>query len=209
MSNKQKKICWMCIILAGLLCVVTYTLTSCYEPNYDNLKEIPDVVYGGDGKRDIVTRGDLGYHFNYQRGRNSVPLQIPKDVNIFMLDQKFREVDYYWFRKFNNWFQDMLFENNIIPLGGDGETSDCDNYAMLYKSLMSAAAYKAGEKIEPAVLLMLVEQRKPFGGIPVGGPHLNIIVMTNQGWFVVEPQTGQFDKLENYPNQQFVRLLMI
>ena len=209
MTAKHKKICWTCLATLSVGLLIMYVLTSCRDHDFDDLQTVPDVVYAGDGRGDLVTRGDLGYHFNYQRGRNSQILEIPTDVNVFMLDNKFREVDYYWFRKFNNWFQQMLHENNMLALGGAGETADCDNYAMLYKSLMSVAAYKAGESVEPAVLLVLVEQRESFGGVPAGGAHLCVLVMTDQGWFVVEPQTGQFDKLENYPNQRFVRLLMI
>ena len=209
MTTKHKKICWTCLFTLSVGLLIMYVLTSCRGSDYDDLKEMPSIVYGGDGKKDMVTRSNLGYHFNYQRGRNSEQLSIPTDVDMFLLDNKYREVDYYWFRKFNNWFQDMLYENNMQALGGNGETADCDNYAMLYKSLMSAAAYKSGDKTEPAVLLMLVQQRESFGGVPAGGAHLCIMVMTNQGWFVVEPQTGQFDELKNYPNQSTVRLLMI
>jgi len=209
MTEQRKKICWACLLLFSLGMLVFLIITACYEKTYDELKELPDVVYGSDGVKDIVTRSDLGFHFNYQRGRNSQQLDIPKHVNIIMMDGKFREVDYYWFRKFNNWFRDLLFDNGLIALGDAGEPFDCDNYAMMYKSLMSAAAYKAGEKTEPAVLLLLVEQRNAFGGVPAGGAHLCIMVMTNQGWFVVEPQTGKFDKLENYPNQKYVRMMII
>ena len=209
MTIRNKKICWSCLVVLVMSLLFMYMLTSCRGSNYDELKDIPEIVYGGDGKRDMITRSKLGYHFNYQRGRNSERIQIPTNVNMFLLDEKYREVDYTWFRKFNNWFKDMLYKNNMQALGGNGETADCDNYAMLYKSLMSAAAYKAGEKTEPAVLLMLVNQQQPFGGIPAGGSHLCIMVMTSRGWFVVEPQTGQFDEMRNYPNQSTVRLLMI
>jgi hypothetical protein len=209
MTERRKKICWMCLLIFTIGIAISLLIPACYEKTYDELKELPDVVYGGDGKRDVITRADLGFHFNYQRGRNFQELDIPKYVNIFMLDNKFREVDYYWFRKFNNWFKDLLFNNGMLALGDAGETFDCDNYAMMYKSLMSAAAYKAGEKTEPAAILLLVEQRNAFGGIPSGSLHLCVLIMTNQGWFVVEPQTGKFDKLENYPNQKYVRMMII
>ena len=207
MSREKKiKICWVCIGLVVLTGATLWFTSSCKQ-NFDELEEIPPTVFKqGDkffGKREIA------YHFGYQRGYNSVSIDVPTDINVYMVDSKYKEVDYYWFRKFNNWFRTLLFENGIMSLGDGTENLDCDNFAMLYKSMMSVSAYKANSDNEPCVALLVVRQVNKFGGVPTGGLHMVNLVMTNQGWFVIEPQTGEFISLEKYPNQQYVQLLII
>lgn len=205
MSLLFKKICWTCVLITCGISLMVWLLTSCKQ-NYKELQEIPPVVYSSG---DDVNRRDLAYHFGYQRGYNSVNIDVPVDVNIYLLDSRFKPVDYYWFRKFNNWFRELLFENGIMSLGGANESHDCDNFAMLYKSMMSVAGFKSNSKIEPASGLITVQQVNEFGGIPgTGGLHMLILVMTNQGWYVVEPQTGDFILLEDYPNQQHIKMFI-
>lgn len=205
MKVLKNKICFTCIGVAVLLVTVVWFLTSCIELDYDELKSIPEIKFSN--HKDI-TRSSLAYHFGYQRGYNSVNTKIPMNVHIVQLDEQYKPVDYYWFRKFNNWFKDSLFNNGLLSLGNDSSNMDCDNYSMLYKSFMSTAAYKSGAKIEPASCLIVCRQVNPFGGLPSGGYHMLVMVMTSQGWYVVEPQTGEFDKLEKYPNQEYITTLI-
>ena len=205
MSLLFKKICWTCVFIACGIMLVTWLLTSCKQ-NYEELEEIPSMVFSDTG---TLHTSDFAYHFGYQKGYNSVKTDIPVNVGIYLLDTKFKPVDYYWFRKFNNWFRSLLFENGIMSLGSGGESHDCDNFAMLYKSMTSVASFKSTSKIEPACGLITVRQINEFGGVPgTGRLHMLILMMTNQGWFVVEPQTGEFILLEDYPNQQHIKMFI-
>ena len=56
---------------------------------------------------------------------------------------------------------------------------------------------------------MLVEQKNSFGGIPSGGLHMVNLVFTSKAWYIYEPQTGEYIELENYPNQEYIKLLII
>ena len=189
------------VFLIGILWIIT----SCINLDYDEFKNIPDIKFSGHGD---ITRSSLAYHFGYQRGYNSSNTKIPTNVQIVQLDEKYKPVDYYWFRSFNSWFKDSLFNNGLLSLGNNSSNLDCDNYSMLYKSFMSTAAYKSGATIEPASCLIITRQVYEFGGLPTGGAHMLVMVMTNQGWYVVEPQTGEFDKLEKYPNQEYITTLI-
>ena len=156
-----------------------------------------------------MSRTKLGLHFGNNLGYNSSPTQVPRDINMVLLDNHYRVVDYYWFRKFNNWFAEMKHNNGLNAGQGARENMDCDNYSMLYKSMMSAAAYKSGAVSEPAVAMVVTKQLKEFSSIPAtGGLHMLIFVMTSQGWFIVEPQTGDFVELHKYPNQQGMNLII-
>lgn len=204
--ENKTKICWLCVVLTILVGAVLCLTFSCKQ-DFRELEEIPPTIFKQGNN--FFGRQDIAYHFGYQRGYNSVSIDVPTDINVYMVDTKYKEVDYYWFRKFNSWFKTLLFENGIMSLGDGTENLDCDNYAMLYKSMASVSAYKSKSENEPCVALLVVRQVNAFGGVPTGGLHMVNLVMTSQGWFVIEPQTGEFVKLEEYPNQQFVQLLII
>lgn len=208
-AKRVKQICWSCAFFVTLGVLVLWLVSSCIDTDFDEMKNIPTVEYTDDKphKRNI-TRSDIGYHFANQRGMNHVRIQVPRDVKVLMLDTNFKEVDYYWFRRFNNWFADMKHDNGIMPAGGD-QNMDCDNFAMLYKSLASVASYKSKHADEPAVAVMIVTQVNQFGGIPAtSGLHMVNLIMTSRGWYVFEPQTGEHVLLEQYPNQSHVQLII-
>ena len=103
----------------------------------------------------------------------------------------------------------MLHENGIRPIE-QSENHDCDNFAMLYKSLASVAAFKSNIKTELAVAVIIVRQHNEFGGIPgTGGLHMLNLIMTNTGWYVYEPQTNTRVLLEKYVNQQHIQNIII
>jgi len=193
----MKKI--LCLFITLLM------VNSCYDVKFNEIKSIP---IQETEKVNYLTRTEFGYYFNRSLSRNSVPTKIPTDIKFVLLDSKFQEVDYYFFRKFNNWFKKVKFENGIMPIN-QNETLDCDNFAMLYKSLMSVASYKSNHDTAPAVGLICVVQNHKFGGIPKGELHMLNIVFTNQGWFIFEPQTGEFIEINKYPNQESVYLIII
>lgn len=114
-------------------------------------------------------------------------------------DRKYIKVKYSSFIEFNKWFEDatrQLYHKDV----GDG--FDCDNFANLYKALFSVSSYKNSSKQEVLVGTIYVQQRVSFGGIKGGDyNHALNVIGTSSGWFVYEPQTGVYDRLETYPNK--------
>ena len=102
----------------------------------------------------------------------------------------------------------MIFDNGIMPIS-QNETLDCDNFAMLYKSMWSVASYSNGNTMEFAVGLVLVQQVHQFGGITSGALHMLNIVFCNKNWYIFEPQTGEFIELNKYPNQKHIVNIII
>ena len=112
-------------------------------------------------------------------------------------DAEYVRIKHDYFLEFNKWF--MAATKRSYKDLGDGY--DCDNFAHLYKSLMSTAAYKNNSKREILVGVIFVAQRKDFGGIPAGKyNHALNLIGTEKGWFVIEPQTGEMCELKDYPN---------
>jgi hypothetical protein len=200
-----------------VLFFIALLLTSaiaCNKQNFKELQEIPIMKFASEGKvkgssLDLLTRKDVGYLFSKQRAFNSVPTKVPVDIGVILLDSHYRQIDYYWFLKFNNWFQDLKFENGIMAID-QKENSDCDNFALMYKSMVGVSAYKSGKKSEPAVAAVVVRQKEEFGGIPGSNAlHMVNLIFTNNGFFIFEPQTGKKILLENYPNQEYIQYLIL
>ena len=194
--------------LMGLaLGAIVFYFTACItDPKFEELKSIPVQEVVEENKD--MDRSDLGLYFSQQRSFNWVKTDVPTNIGMILLDSKYAYVDYFFFLKFNKWFKQLKFENGIMPIN-QKENLDCDNFALLYKSLMGISSYKGKGTKEPAIAVMVVEQREAFGGIPAGYLHKINLVFTNQGWYVLEAQTGEFIKLEDYPNQKYIKYFII
>ena len=204
MSKKKKQICWMCLLGFSLLGSIIWFLVGCQDSKFEEIKSIPVI----ESNENYLTHFDISRHFAYKKSMNWVDTKVPTDIKVFLLDGKYSIVDYYFFKKFNNWFKKLQFENGILPID-QKENLDCDNFAMLYKSLMSVAGYKSSSEHEPAVALLVLKQKKPFGGILSGGLHMLCLVFTSNGWYIIEPQTGEYILLEDYPNQESILYMII
>lgn len=204
MSKKKKQICWMCLLGFSLLGSIIWFLVGCQDSKFEEIKSIPVI----ESNENYLTHFDISRHFAYKKSMNWVDTKVPTDIKVFLLDGKYSIVDYYFFKKFNNWFKKLQFENGILPID-QKENLDCDNFAMLYKSLMSVAGYKSSSEHEPAVALLVLKQKQPFGGIPSGGLHMLCLVFTSNGWYIIEPQTGEYILLEDYPNQESILYMII
>lgn len=189
-----------------LLAFMLAPINSCMDRKFDEIKAIPKI--GNEQSYTIFDRQRLGFHFNHQRGHNSVAIDVPTDIGMLILDSKYQSVDYFYFKKFNKWFKNLVFENGVMAIG-QNEIIDCDNFAMLYKSLFSVGAYASNNSQEFAVASVIVMQENPFGGIPSGGLHMLNLVFTNRDWYIFEPQTGQYIELQNYPNQKHIKFIIL
>ena len=203
MSKKQKTNTF--IMALGILGVTIWALVACNSENFDELKSIPRLEETSVN----ISKGDIGLYFSQQKTFNWVNTKVPTDIKVTLFDTKYKTVDYYFFLKFNRWFEKLKFENGIMPID-QKENLDCDNFAMLYKSLMGVSGYKSDNKEEPSVAVVVVRQINKYGGIPSSsGFHMVNLVMTNNGWFIFEPQSGKFILLEEYPNQEFIEYLIL
>lgn len=182
------------------LCVGIFGWSSCGQTTFDEIDEIPRTQ---ENNLFLIERSNIAYHFGQQRGFNWEPISVPSDVQILLLDNQYQAVDYYFLLKFNNWFKELKFNNGIMPIDQE-ENLDCDNFAMMYKSLMSVASYKSKSKNEPAVALISVNQVHEFGGIPSGGMHMLNLIFTTRGWYVFEPQSNEIIEFSKYPNQEHI-----
>ena len=199
--------CNVLLFMVGSACMTTTDMRSLQEIPTMNASFLKDIHYSG---KNYLDRRDIGIHFSMQKSANWVPIKVPTDLDIFILDGKYREVDYYHFLAFNNWYKKLIHKTGLYSGQDRSRANDCDNFAMLYKSLLGISAYKSGDNIDLAVAVVVVRQKNKFGGIPASDSlHMVNLVFTTRGWFIYEPQTNAFVKLENYPNQEFVRYMIL
>lgn len=216
LAKNIKRICRVTSLTTATNILFFMVGSACMtKTNMKNFEEIPtmnsmfltDIHYSG---KNYIDRGDIGLHFSLQKSKNWVPTNVPKDFNVFMLDGRYREVDYYHFLEFNNWFRKLIHSTGLYSGLDEGSSHDCDNFAMLYKSLLGVSAYKSGDKIDLAVAVMVVRQVNDYGGISASdGFHMVNLVFTTRGWFIFEPQTNKFIKLEHYPNQKYLQYMIL
>ena len=194
-----KHSCLALVVIFGLF-------ASCNETNLNEISEIPQQS----GSGEYISPQKIATYFGNQRSRNWVKTNVPKDINMIILDYKFKEIDYYFFIKFNSWFENFVFENGIMSLGENKQSLDCDNHALLYKSTMAISSYKGGSSEELAIGVVVVRQVNEFAGIPATGNfHMLNLAFTNKGWYIFETQTNEFVKLEDYPNQEYIQYIIL
>jgi len=194
-----KHSCLALVVIFGLF-------ASCNETNLNEISEIPQES----GSGEYISPQKIATYFGNQRSHNWVKTNVPKNINMIILDYKFKEIDYYFFRKFNSWFENFVFQNGIMSLGENKQSLDCDNHALLYKSTMAISSYKSGGSEELAIGVVVVRQVNEFAGIPATGNfHMLNLAFTNKGWYIFEPQTNEFVKLEDYPNQEYIQYIIL
>ena len=150
------------------------------------LPKMPKVEYHGSGITDSEAKKEMKVPL-YNLGHALLP------------DKHYIKIKHSSFIEFNKWFRDSTLHIWHKQLD-DGY--DCDNFAFLYKALLGVSSYKNNNKKEVLAGVISVKQHKEFGGI-AGGDYYHAlnIVGTSSGWFVYEPQTGYFDRLEHYENK--------
>jgi hypothetical protein len=129
--------------------------------------------------------------------RPGVPVRMRFD------DRAYVVIEHRWLTgTFLPYFRSFLLHLHAGTSGGEGY--DCDNFAMLFRAKLMLSNMLAGgaRRAEVPCGRLTVAQRAAFGGVPgaAGALHALVVVRTDSGWFVVEPQTCTIVELRNYPN---------
>jgi len=121
-------------------------------------------------------------------------------------DKQFVGITYKYFKQYNKWYAKFSkkittdsFKNNKDT--HPGETFDCEDHAMMYKTMMTLATTKTtSPKRGLLVGILFVYHENEQLGITQPGAHALNLIHTSKGWMVYEPQTGQTCKLSKYKN---------
>ncbi len=117
--------------------------------------------------------------------------------------QSFVRPDHRWLQAYVKWFVRL---NRPLHLAFSDDSFDCDKYSRCFVAFADLLAMKAGERrASVCVGWVSVNNDEAFGGVEAGGGHALVIASTNEGIFMIEPQTGAMTPLASYPNRDNLR----
>lgn len=101
-------------------------------------------------------------------------------------------------------FVDAEEHTHAAGLHYTAESFDCDKFAKAFTLACELAAGRAGVRAQPLAARIFVHQAAPFGGVPAVPPpndgHALVALDVDGAILIVEPQTGVFAELAQYPN---------
>lgn len=94
-------------------------------------------------------------------------------------------------------------------LAEDRTAGSCNGFALVCRLMLSLSAMEAHARA-PAAATVIVRQEKPFGGLDASKEgHSVIFVLTDEGPWIVEAQSGAYTKISDYPNLGTVKLVSV
>jgi hypothetical protein len=107
-----------------------------------------------------------------------------------LLDEHYAVIDYEWLTQNFLPAYRTAVETVKATASREAEGSDCDNYGMFLRQMVGLAGI-AGGSAEPAAAQAVVFQGKAFAGVGrTRERHAVGLLLTDRGWFVVEPQSA-------------------
>lgn len=121
--------------------------------------------------------------------------------------REFVVLDHGWLRRFLEWQRHFRwkFDHEF-----QAELLDCDDFSLGMVAFVDLAMLRAGAQSSTALVgRLVVHQAVTWANVRAGALHEVVLVATDRGLFVVEPQNGQMVELENYPNRAHLRWMIL
>ncbi len=128
-------------------------------------------------------------------------LQVSSSAHPQLIHQaeSFVRPDLAWLRAYVKWFAQL---EKPLHLKYQDEAFDCDKYARCFVAFADLLALQQGElRASVCVGWVTVANDVAFGGVGPGSGHALVLVGTDQGLMIVEPQGGAMIPLAQYPNR--------
>jgi hypothetical protein len=91
----------------------------------------------------------------------------------------------------------------------EDSAGNCNGFALVCRLMLTLSAMEA-HACAPATATVIVYQAKPFGGLSATKEdHCVAFVLTDEGPWIVEVQSGEYTKLSNYPNLGTIKLVSV
>lgn len=87
---------------------------------------------------------------------------------------------------------------------GQVATWDCENYSGMLNAITTLRIWRAGYlDTRAAIGWLRVDAKHGWAGLPAG-MHALMFAVTSEGFFIIEPQNGQYCNLSDYPNRKYI-----
>lgn len=91
----------------------------------------------------------------------------------------------------------------------DNTAGNCSGFALIGRLMLSLSAMEAHART-PAVASVIVTQNEAFGGLPATlVDHCVAFVLTDEGPWIIEVQSGAYIHLSAYPNRGTIKLVSV
>ena len=91
----------------------------------------------------------------------------------------------------------------------EDSAGNCNGFALVCRLMLSLSAMEAHARA-PATATVIVKQEKAFGGLSATKEnHCVAFVLTDEGPWIIEVQTGTYTKIADYPNRATIQLVSV
>jgi hypothetical protein len=91
----------------------------------------------------------------------------------------------------------------------DNRAANCNGFALMCRLMLGLSAMEARARA-PAAATVIVHQGKPFGGLAATNEdHSVAFVLTDEGPWIIEVQSGTYVNLADYPNRETIKLVSV
>jgi hypothetical protein len=103
--------------------------------------------------------------------------------------------------------QMATFTERNLP--ADNSAANCNGFALVCRLMLNLSAMSA-HAAAPAAATVIVFQGRPFGGLAATDEkHSVAFVLTDEGPWIIEVQSGEYTPLADYPNRETIRLVSV
>jgi hypothetical protein len=94
-------------------------------------------------------------------------------------------------------------------IGADNSAANCNGFALICRLMLGLSAMAANSPA-PATATLIVHQAAPFGGLEATRENHSVaLVLTDEGPWVIEVQSGEHVKLADYPNRSTIKMVSV
>lgn len=100
----------------------------------------------------------------------------------------------------------QLWAKNIPA---ENTAGNCNGFALVARLMLSLSAMEA-HGCAPAAASVIVYQGRPFGGMAATREdHAVAFVLTDEGPWIIEVQSGEYTRISDYPNRDTIKLVSV
>ena len=100
----------------------------------------------------------------------------------------------------------QLWDKNIPE---EDSAGNCNGFALVCRLMLTLSAMEA-HACAPATATVIVHQNKPFGGLSATKEdHCVAFVLTDEGPWIIEVQSGTYIRISDYPNLGTIKLVSV
>jgi hypothetical protein len=136
---------------------------------------------------------------------------LPADVWVSPLEASHYEVvSAKWMRR--DFLPALKREMKILwdkKIPEENAAGNCNGFALVARLMLSLSAMEAHARA-PAAATVIVKQEKAFGGLgATQEDHCVAFVLTDEGPWIIEVQSGAYTKITDYPNRATIKLVSV